>query len=180
MGVARGVAERELREAGRSLMILLSLDIVVPRPGPLLGGEATLEGGEGADNEDSGLGGGVGARPSLWARPGPPGGPRPRPGRGGRLTGARWGVAELEEEGVAELTRPSLSIFSSGGDTTTRDPVSRTYNVLNFSRRGVMCAVCYFNQVSFLLLILTLLLSKHHFNIVQITFVPSHYSSSKR
>ena len=128
MGVARGVAERELREAGRlSLMILLSLDIVVPRPGPLLGGEATLEGGEGADNEDSGLGGGVGARPSLWARPGPPGGPRPRPGRGGRLTGARWGVAELEEEGVAELTRPSLSIFSSGRG------LSRTYNVLNFS-----------------------------------------------
>lgn len=64
MGVARGVAERELREAGRSLM---SLDIVAdePRPGPLLGGEATLEGGGGADSEDSGLGGGVGARPSL-------------------------------------------------------------------------------------------------------------------
>lgn len=68
MGVARGVAERELREAGRSLMILLSLDIVVaetPRPGPLLGGEATLEGGGGAESEDSGRGGGVGARPSL-------------------------------------------------------------------------------------------------------------------
>ena len=67
MGVARGVAERELREAGRSLMILLSLDIVAetPRAGPLLGGEATLEGGGGADSEDSGRGGGVGARPSL-------------------------------------------------------------------------------------------------------------------
>ena len=66
MGVARGVAERELREAGRSLMIL-SLDIVAeePRPGPLLGVEATPEGGGGADKEDSGLGGGVGALPSL-------------------------------------------------------------------------------------------------------------------
>lgn len=87
-------------------------------------------------------------------------------------------MAELEE-GVAELARPSLSIFSSGrglatrGGDTTRAPASPTYNVLYFSRRGVMyvCAECYFNQVSFLLLILTLLLSKHHFNIVQITFL---------
>ena len=108
MGVARGVAERELREAGRSLMILSLEGADTPRPGPLLGGGC-------ADvSEDSGLGGGVGALPSLLATPGPPEGPRPRPGRGGRLTGARWGVAE----GVApllELARPSLSIFSTAG-----------------------------------------------------------------
>ena len=47
--------------------MILSLDIVAeePRPGPLLGVEATPEGGGGADKEDSGLGGGVGALPSL-------------------------------------------------------------------------------------------------------------------
>ena len=91
MGVARGVALRELREAGRSLRILSleGTDGAEPRPGPLLGGGATLGGGGGAAREDSGLGGGVGGRPSLWATPGPPGGARPRPGRGGRLTGTR-------------------------------------------------------------------------------------------
>jgi len=115
MGVARGVAERELREAGRSLMILSLEGADTPRPGPLLGGGPTLEGGGCAEvSEDSGLGGGVGARPSLWATPGPPEGPRPRPGRGGRLTGARWGVAEGGAP-LLELARPSLSIFSTGG-----------------------------------------------------------------
>ena len=66
MGVARGVAERELREAGRSLIILSLEGADTPRPGPLLGGGAAREGGGCADvSEDSGLGGGVGARPSL-------------------------------------------------------------------------------------------------------------------
>ena len=42
MGVARGVAERELREAGKSLIILSLEGADTPRPGPLLGGAACL------------------------------------------------------------------------------------------------------------------------------------------